>query len=199
MELLISIMTWERVLVLWGLIAPAVGASVAYWWAAKQARESRAFEVTQWERQVDLEEARRQKDEERQLSTDLQNRMEKAYSQFLSSGMRLTLISSITNETPENQKAIAEFSEGLQQLLLVASSACATKAVALWKKTKTHTNTASTAEERTEAEKEIGALRAAFVREARQDLADPIVRNTNPGITIRPTISIGGFNLDDVG
>lgn len=192
-------MTWERFLVLWGLIAPAIGAAFAHWWAAKQVRDNRAFEQSQWKRQVDLEESRRHRDEERQLSTDLQARMEKAYAQFLSSGMRLVTLPRTTFDNPEKQQAIAEFSAGYQQLLLVASSACATQAVALWKKTLNSVNAPYTEEARAQIDIEIRALRAEFVREARTDLANPIERNANPGITIQPALKIGGFNLDDVG
>ncbi|MBA2592873.1 MAG: hypothetical protein M3495_14980 [Pseudomonadota bacterium] len=115
--------------------------------------------------------------------------MEKAYVQFLSSGMRLVTLPRTTFDDPEKPQPIAEFSAAYQQLLLVASSDCATQAVALWKKTLDSVNTPYTEEAR--AQKigtEIRALRAAFVREARTDLANPIERNANPGITIQPAL-----------
>lgn len=192
-------MTWERFLILWGLIAPVVSGLFATWWAARQAKANREHERERWERQFEVEEERRFRDEERELTNDLRARMEEAFAQYLRGGMRLITIPPSTFGSPEKQQAIDEFNAGFQQVLLVASAECASKAVALWKKTLNSVNSNYDADARAEVDLEVRKLRADFLREAREDLANPVGRNANPGIKIEPALKIGGFNLTDVG
>ncbi len=192
-------MTWERFLILWGLIAPVIGGVFATWWAARQAEVNRQHERQRWERQFEVEQTRRAEDEERELTNDLRSRMESAFAQYLRGGMRLMTLPPSFFGTPEKQQAIDEFSAGFQQVLLVASSDCASKAVALWKKTLNCVNSNYDEDARAEIELEVRSLRAAFLKEAREDLANPVGRNANPGIKIEPALKIGGFNLTDVG
>jgi len=199
MEALLESLTWVRFLTLWGLVAPAIGAGWAYWWAARQNRENKEFEKERWHKQAELDDVRRKEDEERRRVVDLQSKMEKSYSAFLSGGMRIRV--NLTTGPPtqeEMQSMISELNSGYQQLLLVASSECAKRAVPLWTKIIELIN-AKQETDRHRIGDEIRTLRAAFVIEARKDLEDPITRNANPGITIRPMLTFGGFHLDDVG
>ena len=142
---------------------------------------------------------RRKEDEERRRIVDLQSKMEKSYSAFLSGGMRIRVNLTTGQPTQEEmQSMISELNSGYQQLLLVASTECAKKAVHLWKKI-IELIDAEQGADRNYIGDEIRLLRAAFVVEARKDLEDPIARNANPGISIRPALTFGGFHLDDVG
>lgn len=199
MQAFLDIFTWERFLTLWGLVAPAISASAAYLWSAKQNRESREFAQEQWARQVELEEKRRTEEEERNKVVELHEKMEKAYSAFLAAGLRIRL--NLLTKDSQNEgleHTLLELNEGYHQLLLVASSQCAQKAVPLWE-TVIQLTKEEDAEVRAILSDEIRPLRAAFLKEARKDLEDPIARNSNPGITIKPALSAGGFHLNDVG
>ena len=117
MEALLESLTWERLLTLWGLVAPAIGVGWAYWWAARQNKENKEFEKERWQKQAELDDVRRKEDEEHRRVVDLQSKMEKSYSAFLSGGMRIRVNLTTGQPTQEEmQNMISELNSGYQSM-----------------------------------------------------------------------------------
>jgi hypothetical protein len=195
-----DIITWERLLVLWGLIAPGLGALIAHKWENDKQRKSWEKEKVQLKEKYNLEENTRIKEEEREATIKIQQHMTDSYSKFLSSGSLIVLNINSEMTAPIPDEVLADYSKGFQNVLLIASNECAGCAVEIWNKiTELVTNKDLELDEKNKMIEEIKSLRARFMREARKDLSEPMDRNSNPGISIRPALEIGGFGLADVG
>jgi len=194
--------TWERFLVLWGLVVPGLA------WIATR-RWERANEKARWEHEADVRkeadsaEASRREAERRQSAIEtLRERMRDAYTRFLAGATALTIGADL--RYPEERKAatdaaLPDFVLSYQQLLLVASNDAARAAIDVWKAVSILISPAVPDAEKTTLRDQIATSRTRFVHEAREDLDDPVTRNANPGIVVRPALTAGGFHVDNVG
>lgn len=202
MDRFLEVFSWERLLVVWGLLAPAIA-----WFVTR--RWDRANQFVLWKHEGDLRAEQDKRDEktreqeEARVETDaLRVHMRDTYTRFLATASMISLATEIRQADQRTQaidSALRDFTLSFQQLLLVASVEVAAPAVDVWKQTVALTrlerNDAGVADVR----ESLGRARSRLVAEARNDLDDPVTRNANPGITIRPALTAGGFHLDDVG
>jgi hypothetical protein len=198
----LSQFTWERFLVVWGLVVPGIA------WIATR-RWERANEKARWgheadvRKQADSAEASRREAERRQSALEaLRERMRDTYTRFLAGATALTIGADL--RYPEERKAatdaaLPDFVLSYQQLLLVASNDAAQAAVDVWKAVNLLISSAVPDAEKTSSRDQIASGRTRFVHEAREDLDDPITRNANPGLVVQPLLTAGGFHLEDVG
>lgn len=194
-------------LVVWAGIGPLLtglgAAFVTQWWGQRRERERRQFEREQWEAERDREDELREEKRERARVSRLREAMHRYYSRFVSLGadlsQRALSARDWTEGLPEEDETFTQFSEAYHQVLLLASNETAKPAVRIWKSTKTLVSKSLNADELEELKEEISESRSKFVREARKDLEDPVGRHANPGIKVQPALSLGGFNVSDVG
>lgn len=206
-------MTWERFLVLWGLVAGPFFAGLGAWinhkWERDRQGEAWRRDDQQRQRQIDLEEQRRKQEIQREEAEKIRRRMESAFVRFLSGASRLSQVARIRDflaREAARKDLLPDFTLAYHELLLVASTECAEPAVEVWKKTIKMVELTSgpfdpsgMPPEAQTLEDEITATRRLFVIEARTDMSDPITRNANPAVSVTPVLEAGGFNLSDVG
>jgi hypothetical protein len=202
MDILLGVFTWERFLVVWGLIAPAIA------WLTTR-RWDRSNQLLVWKHEADLDAERERRagqraaeDRARSEVEQLRERMRDVYTRFLSHGAGIALAAELRDDgerTTAFATAIPPFTQSFHELLLVSSTDVASAAVAVWKLTLTLRQLAWNDAGVPEARAQLQQARSQLVSQAREDLEDPIVRNANPGIVIKPALTVGGFHLQDVG
>ena len=202
MNAFLAVFTWERFLVVWGLIAPAITWLVTRRWESKNRLEIWNHENELRKEQVSMEEKRRQEERERAEVQQLRERMRDSYTRFLAGASAITLAVDLGPNERRTQAftdCLPDFALSFQQLLLVASTHSARPAVEVWNRIAQLTQLSQDDAALPELKEALRKARSRFVSEAREDLNDPLVRNSNPGITIEPAVSIGGFDLEDAG
>jgi hypothetical protein len=188
--------------VILGLLAPPIAWICTRNWDRKNQLALWEHEFERVKRQAEQEDSRESAKRERDCVIALQTSMQDAYTRFLAGASGLALAAQRQFED-ERSKAIEEaqpdFVLSFQQLLLVTSNQAAKAAVSLWNGVLKKSNGGLSPGEDKELDNEIRAARRQFVIEARLDIESPEERNSNPGITLTPSLTVGGFQLEDAG
>ena len=193
--------TWERLLVIWGLLAPAIA------WLATRSWD-RSLQREQWER----EEKRRA--EEHQRSTGDRAReaksraradrlalMKTTYGQFLEvSGMLLfgCNLRSDAERQAVFERTFQPFARSYHELILLGSNDTVRPAAEVWRTINCLVSARGCPESWEELLEIARRFRTDFAHEARRDLEKPS-RTRNPGLSIRPVLSVGGFSVPNLG
>ncbi len=193
--------TWERLLVIWGLLAPAIA------WLATR-RWERALQREHWEREARRREAdnhRRDRERQRrarhQMRLAQQESMKRSYAQFLESSGSLILSFSLRGSAERQalfDTAFPAFSQSYHELLLFASNHTARPASEVWKVVNCLASGRGCPERFEQLMETAREERTKFAHEARKDLENPR-RISNPAITVEPVVQAGGFKVPDVG
>jgi hypothetical protein len=128
--------------------------------------------------------------------------MQDAYTRFLATTAAITAGAELPHR--DERKAAVEVSKldlilSFQQLLLLASNDAAEAAVRLWGSVMDAARSAREGGLSIESRAKIRSARRDFLVEARADIENPEERSSNPGITLKPVLQIGGFHIDDAG
>jgi hypothetical protein len=193
--------TWERLLVIWGFVAPGIA------WLATRGWERKSQEIL-WKHEKEMrgeqrkiEDERMQAEREQKAIEAVRERMRDIYTRFLEGASAIDVASAYEFRDQSGtgvNAATPGFVLSFQQLLLVASLETAELAVEVWNQTlklsRLHLGDPTTDEIRTA----IRDARRRFVTEAREDIEDPRERTAHPGVSLKvPTL--GGFHLVDAG
>lgn len=199
MDQFLASFTMSNFITIWALIGPIIGGLINHFWESDRLR-------TKWSNDKDKlketqkHEMEKQQNDYKRLELDrIQQKMESAYSKFLGNGSDL-ILSKCQNpvaHVPDSQ-SFSAFNQAYQGLLLICSTRCGKSAVELRKAINEFITSHNIEALESVRLAEIKKLRASFLRQARDDLDDPIKRNSNPGITIEPVLKAGGFSLSDV-
>jgi len=197
-----NILTWERLLVLWGLLAPPVAWIITRRWERANQRATWDHEFQRWKEQLQLEDARADREREREQVAALKASMRDVYTRFLAGASGVRVASELPFEderTAALAQAMPDLVLSFQQLLLLASSDCATKAVDLWNHVVQLASEGRAQGAPKELSDKVRAARLPFLIQARADIENPKDRTAHTGIAIRPLLQIGGFTIADAG
>ena len=201
-DTLVASFTWERFLVLWGLITPAVAWIATRRWERKNQRAAWDNERAMWQERVRVEEERAKQDRERARVEGMREQMRKTYTGFLTGASAMEAVSNINSESDRKtayRSALPEFSQRFQESLLCASAETAAAAVTLWNEARKLATVFGAGPSEAEVKSPYRKARRSFVIEARADVEDPDGRTAHPGVKIEPALKIGGFSLEDAG
>jgi len=202
MDAIANAFTWERFLVLWGLLAPPIAWIITRRWERANQRATWDHEFLRWKDQLQLEDARTDRERERQQLTAVKSSMRDVYTRFMAGASAVRVATELPFEderTAALEKAMPDLVLSFQQLLLLASNDCATKAVDLWNHVVKLASEGRANGAPKELSEHVRTARRAFLIEARADLEAPMDRTADPGLTIRPVLEIGGFTIADAG
>jgi len=202
MDTLVTALTWERLLVIWGFLAPAIAWVATRSWERKSRLDLWDHENELRKEQIALEEKRQQEDRKREEVEQLRERMRDTYTRFLKGASAATLVAdgdSINLQAQTSVHHISDFVLSFQQLILIASTDTARPAVEIWRLIEQLKRLPRGDDATPELKEKLMKARSRFVSEAREDLENPLIRNSNPGVTVKPAITAGGFHLTDVG
>lgn len=202
MQEFLGAITWERLLVLWGLFAPPIAWIATRRWERMNQREQWEHEFRRWQEQIAIEDRRQAEERARERTTAIRAAMQDAYTRFLATTAAITAGAELPHR--DERKAAVEVSKldlilSFQQLLLLASNDAAEAAVRLWGSVMDAARSAREGGLSIESRAKIRSARRDFLVEARADIENPEERSSNPGITLKPVLQIGGFHIDDAG